>query len=378
MKKIIFLILGALACATPPAHAQSGDDEKKCATPNSPELVVLYCTRAITIGQLAGAPLGAALFNRGIAYLAQTDPERAFADLEASVKADPSNPVAFYNLGNLWLGRGNVDRAIAAYSDALRLKPSYEQALGNRGLAWHLKGDLAKAMPDYDAAVRAFPRYVNALYNRGRAWLDLSEPERAIADFDAALKFNPNPKSAPPMLANRGRAWQAKGDAARALADYDAALTIEPTLTEALFNRGVARFITGQYAQAEEDFSQLGLAISAHGALWRHMARTRTGSEAAKSLVQDAMLVTTPEWPAPVLRFYTGELTRAQLLAATANPDANKQAYQRCSSAFYLAEWHLARRETAPARALLLEAQSCGRTTLESMGANAELKRLPP
>ncbi len=242
-----------------------------------------------------------------------------------------------------------------------------------------MKGDLDRAIADYDAAIRANRRYLNALYNRGRAWLDRGEKDRAIADYDAALRVNPAHAAA---LGNRGRAWQLKGDTARALADYEAALSIDPKATDALFNRGVSRFLLGQDGQADEDLSRLDWAgLNAYGAVWRYLGwlMRRSGSESRIAPgPRTRMAIYWPRMtrPDPVVRFYLGELdSERTLLCGWPIRTRKKAGYQRCATDFFIAEWHLARGEFAPAGVLLRAAQAgCAKNSLEYAGVAAELK----
>jgi tetratricopeptide (TPR) repeat protein len=74
---------------------------------------------------------------------------------------------AYYNRGNAYRAEGDLDRAIADYNEAIRLDRKYALAYNARSDAYRAKGDLDRAITDYNEAIRLDPK-VSAPYN-GRA-----------------------------------------------------------------------------------------------------------------------------------------------------------------------------------------------------------------
>ena len=56
------------------------------------------------------------------------------------------------NRGDAWQARKDYDRAIADYDAALKLDPKFQRAYNNRGAAWRRKGDRGRALQDYAEA----------------------------------------------------------------------------------------------------------------------------------------------------------------------------------------------------------------------------------
>jgi tetratricopeptide (TPR) repeat protein len=75
--------------------------------------------------------------------------------------------IEHYNRGIAWKAKGDLDRAIADYDQAIRLDPKHEHAYVNRGIAWKAKGDLERAIANYDQAIRLDPKHEHAYVNRG-------------------------------------------------------------------------------------------------------------------------------------------------------------------------------------------------------------------
>ena len=83
------------------------------------------------------------------------------------------------------------------------------------------------------------------------------------------------------------------------------------------------------------------------------------------------------QWPAPVIRFYLGQLTQEAVLAAAEDPDATKKKEQVCDANFFSGELALQRGAKAEATRLFRLAATGGPKTRDAYdSANAELKAL--
>jgi tetratricopeptide (TPR) repeat protein len=212
----LFACLAVMALAGSPMVAAA--DEFDSCVDLSDDLAVAGCSRAIDSHEYTGRSLARLYSRRGGAYQAQGDLERAMADLDESVRIDPTYPSAYSNRGAAWYRRGDLDRAIADFNTAIRLDPKYEYAYVNRGAAWGTKGNFDRAIADFDTAIRLNPKDAEAYYNRGRAWKGDSDLDRAIADYSEAIRLDPKYEAA---YLNRGSSWGAKGQFGRAIADFD-------------------------------------------------------------------------------------------------------------------------------------------------------------
>ena len=132
---------------------------------------IAACTRSINSGLWKGPNLAWAYTNRGIAYRAKGEPDRAIADYDKAIWLNPKFPDAYNGRGSAYDDRGDRDRAIADYDQAIRLNPNFADAYNNRGIAYRAKGEPDRAIADYDQAIRLNPNFALAFYNReiGRA-----------------------------------------------------------------------------------------------------------------------------------------------------------------------------------------------------------------
>lgn len=135
----------------------------------SPDLQIGGCTAVIQSGRLTHENLVASFNNRGNAYIAKQDYDRAIADYDQAIKLDNRFYHAFHNRGVALYLKKNYDRAIADYDEALRLNPKFFEAFNDRGLAYQAKGNLDQAIADYNEALRVNSKYAIAAGNRDAA-----------------------------------------------------------------------------------------------------------------------------------------------------------------------------------------------------------------
>ena len=96
------------------------------------ELRINGCTALIDAGQGTPAALAIAYNNRGNAYVAKGDYERAIQDFDRSIKLNPTYAKPVNNRGVAYLKKGEYDLAIKAFDEAIRLNPGYGEAFANR------------------------------------------------------------------------------------------------------------------------------------------------------------------------------------------------------------------------------------------------------
>lgn len=91
----------------------------------SADLRVSACNAAIESGRWQGKDLSWAYNDRGNAFQAKRDFDRAIADHSEAIRLDPKNARAYDNRGTAWQEKGDFDRAIADYNQAIQLKTAW-------------------------------------------------------------------------------------------------------------------------------------------------------------------------------------------------------------------------------------------------------------
>jgi lipoprotein NlpI len=333
----------AAAGITSPVAAQTQQIDW-CVNKNnaySPDLSIDGCTAVIQSGRPSGQGLAWAYYNRGNAYQAKGEYDRAIADYAQAIQLDPKDALAYYNnRGLAYRAKGEYDRAIADYTQAIQLEPKYALAYNSRGYAYHAKGEYDRAIADYNQAIQLDPKY--------------------------ALAYN-----------SRGLAYRAKGDNDRAIADYTQAIQLDPKYALAYFNRGRLDLFAGALPKALVDFNQASELNPkyAYAAIWLDIVNKR--SNLPSRLSEASKQIDMTKWPAPVIRLYLGQFTPEAALAAAddTNPDTKKG--QVCEVNFYSGELALQRSDKdEAARLFKLAAADCPKGFIEYDSAVAELKAL--
>jgi lipoprotein NlpI len=113
----------------------------------------------------------------------------------------------------------------------------------------------------------------------------------------------------------------------------------------------------------------------AYYALWREVATWVANKPS--TLVQAASQIDMAKWPAPVVKFFLGEITQASLIDSATDIDRQKTRECLCEANFFVGRIALRRgaREDAK-RAFKAALLDCPRQFLETGAAAAELKAL--
>ena len=336
---IVFLVF----MLHPAAWGQSNDDAQKCAeTKDNPDLRIHYCTRAIQSGQLSNENLAGGFNNRGNAYADKKDYDRAIQDYNEAIRLNQRNASALYNRGNAYANKQDYDRAIQDYNEAIRLNPNYANAFNSRGFAYANKQDYDRAIQDFNEAIRLDPKNASAFNNRGNAYRNKQDYDRAIQDFNDAIRLDPKNISA-------------------------------------YLSKGYTLVIVGRFNEAQQSFSKyIELDPKSHYAvLYLYLARARGGAKDLKELQTNADKLNLSDWPGPIVKFYMGTVTSADLLAAAKSPDTKKEREQSCEANFYIGEQALIQGDPTAAVKFFKATLATGATSfVEYQSAEAELRRL--
>jgi tetratricopeptide (TPR) repeat protein len=156
---LMLLLLGGVASAQRAAQSQKFKNIELCnrVDRNSPDIRINGCTALIDSGKETPRVLVIAYNNRGNAYMA----------------------------------KGEYDRAVQDYDQSITLNPNYARAFNNRGVAYQKKGEYDRAIKDFDESIKLDPNYANAFANRAQTYLHKSEYERAARDYDEAIRLKP-------------------------------------------------------------------------------------------------------------------------------------------------------------------------------------------
>jgi tetratricopeptide (TPR) repeat protein len=210
------------------------------------------CTAVIDSGQGTATALAIAYNNRGNAFTAKGDYDRAIQDFDQSIKLNPTYAKPLNNRGVAYLWKGEYDLAIKSLDEAITLNPNYGGAFANRAGAYLKKNEYDRAAHDYDEAIRLEPN-LEAVWN-GRCWTRaiLGALPAALEDCNKALQSGPNDAA---TYDSRGLIYLKMGQLDAAIDDYSSALRFDPKLASALYGRGLAKLKIGDKAGGDADIS---------------------------------------------------------------------------------------------------------------------------
>ena len=145
-----------------------------CNGASSPETRIEACSAFIEAGRGGPSSLSIAYNNRGIAYAAKADYDRAVADFESAIAIDPAFVKPLNNRGATRLKKGDYARAESDYAAATRLNADMEDAWS--GLCWirAVAGDPQAAMETCDKAIGAGAHTASTYDSRALAHLNVN------------------------------------------------------------------------------------------------------------------------------------------------------------------------------------------------------------
>jgi tetratricopeptide (TPR) repeat protein len=357
----------------------------------SREKQIKVCTLAITSGDWKGRGLSWAFSDRGLAYFALQDFDKAFADFNEAIRLDPGNSMAFNNRGTVYMLRDDPDRAMADFDEAIKLDPNSVLAHRNRAVMYGDKGDYERAKADYGQTIRLDPEDRRHWSGRAYAYLATGDYEHAIADLNKAIQLEPLAAD----LNNRGLVYMMTDKPGPAMADFDAALRLDPGYAPALsnrclgsigqgklepaiddctraiahdgknsnayFNRGTAYFSSGMPHAAMSDFARANELDpkNAYTLLWLEIASWR--QNVPGKLGEAAAQTELGAWPGPLIRLFLGQEGREAVFGAVEEEtDQSTKRKVSCEADFFLAQFALKRGEKDEAvRLLLLATKEC-------------------
>ena len=188
----------------------------------------------------------------GIIYAQRKDYTQALKYLEAAIKINPRNGIAYSNLGNVLFELGQFEMALNAYYNAIQLAPTYAEAWSNKGNALYELQRYKEALEHHDRAIALNPSYAEAWSNKGLVLIHLKDFKNAIVHHDKAISLRPLSAKA---WINKGISYSELEQHHDALSLYDQAIAINPNIAEAWTNKGNAVFALG-HQQESIDFHQ--------------------------------------------------------------------------------------------------------------------------
>lgn len=150
-------------------------------------------------GRFEGTPssrqkLSQTYAEKGVAYLAEGNPEIAAQDLRKSLALDPNNAAAHGTIALLYEQLGMLDQAAEHYRRAAALKPDDPRIVNNYGrfLCYQGRHQEGLELLQQAAADKLYPKRWIPLTNAGECARQAGRLEEAERYLREALKLNPD------------------------------------------------------------------------------------------------------------------------------------------------------------------------------------------
>ena len=130
------------------------------------------------------------LMNRGNAFRAKGNLDRALVDYDQAIGFNPKNAGAHVDRALLWEKKGLRDQALRDYGEAIRLDPKMWQAHFDRAISLREAGEFAKAIEDMSQVIKLNPEYAPAYLTRAADHYRLGQVDKALEDWNHATQLN--------------------------------------------------------------------------------------------------------------------------------------------------------------------------------------------
>lgn len=122
--------------------------------------------------------------------------EEAVASCDVSIRANPSDPLAWLMRGMALENMGQYEAAAVSYSQVVKLQPDDHLAWFKRGSVLERLNKYAEAVASYNRVLKIQPTNFWAWHDRGRVLEAMEKHEAALASYDKAAQLKPDFESA--------------------------------------------------------------------------------------------------------------------------------------------------------------------------------------
>lgn len=123
-------------------------------------------------------------FQQGNVYTQSGEFDKAIAEYQLVLQADPGHVSAQSNLGVAYYQMGDLEQAITQYQQAIALAPGDADIHSNLAAALFQLGQFDKALDEYRRAVELAPQLAEAHFGLGVVQLQLGNSAEAIQAFE--------------------------------------------------------------------------------------------------------------------------------------------------------------------------------------------------
>lgn len=203
--------------------------------------------------QIKKEPKNALAYSeRSLAYGAIGKYSQALTDSNKAISLNPRLAIAYANRAAIYIVTSRSQNALDDSNKAIELQPNMARAYSMRALVYERLKSFQKEIDDCDRAIAIDPKTARYYTFRASAYRNLGQYEKALKDCSVALSLNPKHESS---YRERGYVYACLGKFNAAVEDYSAAIRISPQSAEAYSLRADAYCELGQYQKVIDDLS---------------------------------------------------------------------------------------------------------------------------
>lgn|GEM_PF-1636368 len=170
-------------------------------------------------------------------------------NMDAYVKADPTDPEAWYLKGRWELAAGNIDEAERAFRKVLDIDRTHFNGYTGLALVAFARGEDHRGIEYLERVVRISPKHSEAFLILGTAYSRAGKNTKALEATKRAKKIDPYDYDS---LVNLGTAYTRSGGLREGAVYYLEATRLYPEKPLAFYNLGYVFLIDGQKQEAEK------------------------------------------------------------------------------------------------------------------------------
>jgi len=243
------LIIGALIAVVAP---QSDSLGRRASVIGLGALLVLAA--GYGVDRWRGGPIRMSLAYRA---LAENEPDRAIAQLQAIIRQSPNLPQAHFALAQSFFAKDRFPQAEAEFKRVLELQPKNLDARFELGLVYLSEKRIEDAKNTFSQMLAADANNADAHYGLGLALVDEGQFQPAVAEFKTAIQLGPRASG---IYYELGRAYANLKQFDDAIAAYQQGKEREgdnPDLEAALAEAYAAKGMPQQAQEAKNKAAQL-------------------------------------------------------------------------------------------------------------------------
>lgn len=130
-----------------------------------------------------------AYYSRGLAYLKNSEFEKALKDFDKAIELSPNFLNAYMNRGNVYIHQNRLSDALRDFNFVIE-NNDYAALFINRAILYRILGEYDKAIEDYNIAQSLQPKRASIYNNRGILYNIVGKYDLAISDYKKAIKLD--------------------------------------------------------------------------------------------------------------------------------------------------------------------------------------------